>query len=126
MAKTFKSAKSIRSFRKLGKKFREIDLPPSVRAEILLHASEPIEDEMVRIVPVDTGWLRSTIERFWIEVDRIIGIGPDADYDEYVEFGTSRQRAQPYVRPAYDNNKAEARKRIKDGIKTFVREVARG
>jgi HK97 gp10 family phage protein len=34
--------------------------------------------------------------------------GTNAEYGPHVEFGTSRQRAQPYLRPAYDENKSQA------------------
>lgn len=51
-----------------------------------------------QLVPVDTGYLRSTIEAgewgdgFWCEAS--------ADYAQYVEYGTSYMDAQPYFEPA--------------------------
>lgn len=56
------------------------------------------------IVPVDTGYLKSSIST---EVSRdgstVRGeVGPTANYGAYVELGTSRMRAQPYMRPATD------------------------
>lgn len=50
------------------------------------------------LVPVDTGYLRSTIQAgewgdgFWCEAS--------ADYAQYVEYGTSYMDAQPYFEPA--------------------------
>lgn len=50
------------------------------------------------LVPVDTGYLRSTIDAgewgdgFWCEAT--------ADYAQYVEYGTSYMDAQPYFEPA--------------------------
>lgn len=35
-------------------------------------------------------------------------VGTDVEYGPHVEFGTSRQRAQPYLRPAYDENRNAA------------------
>ena len=52
------------------------------------------------LVPVDTGYLQSTIYHALKEMG--IELGATADYAEYVEFGTSRSRAQPYIRPAFD------------------------
>lgn len=51
--------------------------------------------------PVDTGYLRSSI------VSENVGdleaeIGPTANYGGYVEEGTSRMSAQPYMSPALD------------------------
>lgn len=54
--------------------------------------------------PVDTGTLRNSIST---ELQRGGGtlrgeVGPTANYGAYVENGTSRMRAQPYLRPATD------------------------
>lgn len=64
---------------------------------------EAIRREAVKRCPVDTGNLRSSI-RTYAFVDDGVAVsetGPEADYAEYVEFGTSRQRAQPYMEPGY-------------------------
>lgn len=55
------------------------------------------------LCPVDTGRLRSSIksaegrdaEGFYVEV------GTNVKYARFVEFGTSRAHAQPYLRPAF-------------------------
>lgn len=53
-----------------------------------------------QIVPVDTGYLKSTIS---IDVEGLgFDLGPTAEYGEYVELGTSRMNAEPYLSPAYD------------------------
>ena len=41
-------------------------------------------------------------------------IGTNIEYGPYVELGTSRMRAQPYLRPAYDERKQEALKEVSD------------
>ena len=56
------------------------------------------------LAPVDTGNLKSSITA---DVTGSRGtvrgeVGPTANYGRYVENGTSRQRAQPYLRPATD------------------------
>lgn len=53
------------------------------------------------MVPVDTGYLRSTLTastdgNFWCEAETI------CEYAQYVEYGTWRQRAQPYFTPAIE------------------------
>lgn len=56
------------------------------------------KEEAIKLVPVDTGYLRSTIDagtdgyRCWAEVS--------AEYAEYVEYGTWFMGAQPYFEPA--------------------------
>ena len=69
--------------------------------------------EAKQIVPVDKGFLKNSIraekkERLTWEVATNIG------YGLYVEFGTRRQRAQPYLRPAFE--------RAKQKIFTYLRQ----
>jgi HK97 gp10 family phage protein len=57
---------------------------------------------MRRAVPVDTGKLRSSL---FAEVNGTtlrFGAGAEIDYAWYVELGTRKMRAQPYIRPALD------------------------
>jgi HK97 gp10 family phage protein len=68
---------------------------------------EPMADDMRTYVPVLTGDLKRTIRiygpdilgpgHFQIWVGDVAG---DVDYHLYVEFGTSKMDAQPYIRPA--------------------------
>lgn len=55
-----------------------------------------------RMAPVDTGRLRSSIaEELRREDGELVEIvGTDVEYAPYVEFGTRRMRAQPFLRPA--------------------------
>ncbi len=58
------------------------------------------------ICPVDTGALRDSIT---VSADsESARISADADYAAYVEFGTSRARAQPYLVPALLETNVEA------------------
>jgi HK97 gp10 family phage protein len=52
------------------------------------------------LVPVDTGYLQSTI--YSLAEGMQLEIGATADYASYVEFGTYKMAAQPYLRPAFD------------------------
>lgn len=50
--------------------------------------------------PVDTGKLRASITT---EVGKLEAeVGTNVEYAQYVEFGTSKQSAQPFMRPALD------------------------
>lgn len=60
--------------------------------------------------PVLTGNLRRSIHT---EVDTggakaEARVGTNVEYATHVEFGTSKQSPQPYLRPAYDENKGQA------------------
>lgn len=73
---------------------------------LVVKTAHDIQATAQRLAPVDTGFLRSSIG-----VD-ISGAGhtvtavvaPTADYAAYVELGTSRAAAQPFMQPAFDQH----------------------
>jgi HK97 gp10 family phage protein len=75
-----------------------------------------IGDEMVAlsrgVAPVRTGFLRGSIFREVIESELSLTFGATAPYASYVEFGTRRMAAEPYLRPALD----ASQQRIVDAI----------
>lgn len=68
----------------------------------LVRRSVRVERAAKQACPVDTGRLRSSIAREVGNDERglVARIGTDVSYGIYVEFGTARMRAQPYLRPA--------------------------
>ena len=64
-----------------------------------------------RKCPVDTGNLRNSITH-GVE-DYTAYIGTNVEYAPYVEYGTSRMKAQPFIRPAAENHVDEYRAIIK-------------
>lgn len=64
--------------------------------------------------PVDTGRLRNSLTH---EVDMSQGavfIGTNVVYGPYVELGTKRQRAQPYLKPAVVDHMDEYKRILND------------
>ena len=59
-----------------------------------------------QLCPVDTGRLRNSITHQQQD-DTTEIIGTNVEYAPYVELGTRRQRAQPYLRPAAENHGPE-------------------
>lgn len=61
-----------------------------------------VERAAKRLCPVDTGRLRSSIAHDLARDARglLAMIGTNVSYGPFVEFGTSRARAQPFLRPA--------------------------
>ena len=53
-----------------------------------------------RKCPVDTGNLRASITHQADYAAKKVYIGTNVEYAPYVEMGTSKQTAQPYLRPA--------------------------
>lgn len=72
---------------------------PKAADFVLAKAASQILVQMKAMTPVDTGRLRGS-ETIQSSPGRYV-VGPvGVPYAAYVEFGTSRMRAQPYVRPA--------------------------
>lgn len=64
--------------------------------------------------PVDTGNLRASITT---KVKNLEGeVGTNVNYAGYVEFGTYKQAAQPYLYPAYAQNKNKILNEIKNVV----------
>jgi len=63
-----------------------------------------MEDLAKSVVPVRTGFLQSTIYHQVDESTLAMDFGATADYAGYIEFGTRRMAAQPFIRPAFDAN----------------------
>lgn len=64
-----------------------------------------------QLVPVDTGYLRSSIFSEQ-EGELKFNIGASADYAQYVEEGTIHQEPQPYLRPAVELTRRELERRL--------------
>lgn len=73
--------------------------------------ADEVVTHMKGVVPVDTGKLRDSIEKK--QEGDSVSVGPrGVEYAEYVEYGTSRSPAQPYVRPTIEWAKKNGPKRI--------------
>jgi HK97 gp10 family phage protein len=63
-----------------------------------------VDADAKSLTPVDTGLLRSDNEKSVNNSKLIARETNNTEYAGYVEFGTSRQRAQPFLRPALIKN----------------------
>lgn len=114
-------------------------LPPRLTKKLttsaMRKAAKPILDEAKRIVPVRTGTLRKSIRiralkrsrrRFGVQV--ITGEGffkGKTFYGGMVEYGTSRQAAQPFMRPAAKRKVGEVRRVFNEELAKALNEIAR-
>lgn len=64
--------------------------------------------------PVDTGRLRDSITHATVGEDEYIGT--NVEYGPYVELGTSKQTAQPYLRPAAQDHAAQYRSALRSAM----------
>lgn len=67
--------------------------------------------------PVDTGRLRNSITHTTDE--EAAYIGTNVEYAGYVEYGTSRMKAQPYIRPAASDHGTEYKRIFEEYLKNF-------
>jgi HK97 gp10 family phage protein len=68
-------------------------------------AAESVRSAADVLAPVDTGNLRSSIKNeAYVQDGQAIGeVGPTANYAIYLEYGTKKSKAQPFMQPGYDN-----------------------
>ena len=74
---------------------------------------------------VDTGVLVNSINTQLVsssDTEAIAEVGTGVEYAEFLEFGTSKMEARPFMRPAFDNNEAK----IKDTIRRFAKQQIEG
>lgn len=67
-------------------------------------------------VPVRTGTLRRSLAIEDGPGPLEVSIGSDVEYAPYVEFGTSKMAARPYLRPALDENIGEVQTVIGEAL----------
>ncbi|SKA75194.1 phage protein, HK97 gp10 family [Clostridium sp. USBA 49] len=93
-------------------------------AEEFEEMRDDMQEEAEDRVPVDTGNLKNSIDfKVTRDADEIgINLNTDKleDYWDCVEFGTSKQRPQPYLRPAIEKGMEELQDRLQ---KAFIKSV---
>lgn len=74
------------------------------------------ENYAAKKCPVDTGNLRGSITHE-VDIDGdAVYIGTNVEYAPCVELGTSRQKAQPFLRPAASEHGAQYRQVLKKAL----------
>jgi HK97 gp10 family phage protein len=116
--KVLNLAKCIKEIGQIG----NIDL-----SEPIGNGTRKIERTAKNLCPVDTGTLRSSIHAkpLWGSTYKHGGVVYTAvEYAGYQEFGTSRMRAQPYMRPAFNIERDGILRETKDYIKWWSKKNA--
>ena len=74
--------------------------------EVSRAAPKRVADEVVaeakRLVPVDSGYLKSTITSRSLTAGKEAEVFVGAPYAGYVEYGTYKMAAQPFLNPAFE------------------------
>ena len=74
------------------------------------------ENYAARKCPVDTGNLRGSITHEVDAGDNAVYIGTNVEYAPHVELGTSRQKAQPFLRPAASEHGEQYRRVLEKAL----------
>lgn len=82
---------------------RVLSAVESAKVSALSSIGDIVVDRAKSKAPVDTGKLQDSIRKDMLRDDYVI-ISANTDYAQYVEYGTSKQAAQPYMRPAVTEN----------------------
>lgn len=69
------------------------------------------------LCPVDTTRLRTSISDGIDEPSLTAYIGTNVEYAPYVEYGTSKMAAQPFIKPAVNNHAPEYKAIFQDYLK---------
>lgn len=94
-----------------------LDALPEQIEQALIAIGMTAETYAKQECPVDTGRLRNSITHEVDMSEQAAIIGSNVEYAAYVELGTSRQKAQPYLRPAAQNHTSEYKNLAKAALK---------
>lgn len=95
----------------------------SIENKALKQAGEMMANEMEKEAPVDTGALRDSIEVSNIKTKKgrkRVEVGPSEETAwraKFVELGTSKMAADPFMARTYEANKSRAQKIIIDELR---------
>lgn len=79
-----------------------------------------IERDAKKVAPVRFGFLRSGIKTNIYQGGMATEVVATKDYSAYVEYGTRRMKARPFMEPAWEKNKAEYMREIEKLVKAAL------
>lgn len=90
-------------------------------SEAMLRALERVgmaaEGYAKDLCPVDTGNLRNSISHKVDDAEQAVYIGTNVDYAPYVELGTVKMDAQPFLKPAAADHRQTYKNIMEDELK---------
>lgn len=88
----------------------------AVKDTVKLNGSE-MQKKAQRNAPVDTGNLKNNIGLEISDGGMTATVESTADYSVYVELGTRLMEAQPYMKPAFEEQKKQFEKDLKELVR---------
>ena len=84
---------------------------------VVRHNGAEMQEKAQRNAPVDTGTLKRSIGLEITDSGMAAEVETTAEYAPYVELGTRFMEAQPYLKPAFDDQKEKFKKDMKKLVK---------
>lgn len=97
---------------KLQKKLKKNVQMEDVK-RVVRHNGAEMQEKAQRNAPVDTGTLKRSIGLEITDSGMAAEVEPTAEYAPYVELGTRFMEAQPYLKPAFDDQKEKFKRDMK-------------
>lgn len=97
---------------KLQKKLKKNVSMDAVK-RVVRHNGAEMQTKAQQNAPVDTGTLKRSIGIEVTDSGMTAEVEPTAEYAPYVELGTRFMEAQPYLKPAFDDQKEKFKKDMK-------------
>lgn len=88
---------------------------PKLAAEALHKTGQDVIQLTKQLTPVDTGNLQRSYRVEEVSESKVT-VGTDVEYAPFVEFGTSRQSAQPHFIPAFAQSAETFEQRLKQAF----------
>lgn len=95
-------------------------LAESVRAEALNKGAEILKEEVIKQAPKRFGELKKSIS-ITPENEKVVVHTGDAFYAHFLEFGTTKMSAKPFMEPAFNAKKEEIQEAMAEVIKRELR-----
>ena len=86
-------------------------------SRVVRHNGAEMQAKSQQNAPVDTGTLKRSIDLEITDGGMTAEVEPTAGYAPYVEFGTRFMEAQPYLKPAFDEQSEKFRKDMQKLVK---------
>jgi HK97 gp10 family phage protein len=116
------TSRGTREGKEAGRVFKQIGYEAQTNVEkALVKAGLLVEREAKLRAPVDEGRLRNSISSRLINSSNV-EVGTNVYYAKFVEYGTTKMRAQPYLNPALIVSKIK----IKNLLMAAIQEALRG
>lgn len=90
----------------------------------LVAAALNVQAGAKRRAPVDTGRLRNSITYEIGDDGTVVRVGTNTQYAPYLEFGTRKMPARPFLFPAFEEEVPKFKDRLKRALDAAARRVA--